>query len=339
MRQQIDTSLKARGIPSPTVTPRVDEAMQRVLDTLAELGDTPIETLTPTEARLEPTPADAVRLILDREGIASEPDISVTVKEIIINGPNGAIPLHIYTPPGKGPFPAMMYYHGGGFVLADSRTYDATPRALAKGAGAIMIAVDYHQAPEHKFPAALNDAYAAYLWVLLHAKELNVQRSKVAVGGESAGGNLAALVSIMARDRQAPMPVHQLLIYPLTDNDFNTPSYQVNAKAKPLNKAMMQWFFKHYLRPEDMNDEHALPMKAASLKSLPPATVITAEIDPLRSEGLAYAERLEEEGVEVKYQDYLEVTHEFFGMSAVVPQARQAQEFAIAELKKSFMRN
>lgn len=338
MRQQIDTSLKARGITSSTRTPRVDGAMQYVLDTLAELGDTPIETLTPTEARLEPTPADAVRLIMDREGIASEPDISVTVKEVIINGPNGPIPLHIYTPPGKGPFPAMMYYHGGGFVLADSKTYDATPRALAKGARAIMIAVDYHQAPEHQFPAALNDAYAAYLWVLLHAQELNVLRSKVAVGGESAGGNLAALVSIMARDKQAPMPVHQLLIYPLTDNDFNTPSYQANAKAKPLNKAMMQWFFKHYLRPEDMN-EHALPMKASSLKGLPPATVITAEIDPLRSEGLAYAERLEEDGVEVKYQDYLEVTHEFFGMSAVVPQARQAQEFAIAELKKSFMRN
>lgn len=337
MRQQIDTSLKARGMSA--MPPQANAAMQHVLDTLAELGDRPIETLSPQEARLMPTPADAVKVIMDREGISSEPDISVTVKDIVIPGPHGDIPLHIYTPPGKGPFPAMVYFHGGGFVLADSKTYDATPRALAKGARAIMVAVDYHQAPEHKFPAALNDAYAAYLWVLLHAEELNVQRLKVAVGGESAGGNLAALVSIMARDKQAPLPVHQLLIYPLTDNDFNTPSYQVNAEAKPLNKAMMQWFFKHYMLPADMNDAHALPMKAASLKGLPSATVITAEIDPLRSEGLAYAERLEEEGVDVEYQDYLEVTHEFFGMSAVVPQARKAQEFAIAELKKSFMRN
>lgn len=338
--RQIDTSRRARGMPvSAVMPPQAGAAMQQVLDTLAELNPNPIEDLTPAEARLEPTPAQAIKLIMDREGITSEPDISVTVKEIIINGPHGDIPLHIYTPPGKGPFPAMMYYHGGGFVLADSKAYDATPRALAKGAGAVMIAVDYHQAPEHKFPAALNDAYAAYLWVLLHAEELNVHRFKVAVGGESAGGNLAALVSIMARDKQAPMPVHQLLIYPLTDNDFNTPSYQANAQAKPLNKAMMQWFFKHYMTPEDMDDRQGLPMKAASLKGLPSATVITAEIDPLRSEGLAYAERLKEEGVDVEYQDYLEVTHEFFGMSAIVPQAKKAQEFAIAGLKKSFIRH
>jgi acetyl esterase len=201
-------------------------------------------------------------------------------------------------------------------------------------ANAIMVAVDYHQAPEHKFPAAPNDAYAAYTWTLEHAKEINGDPARVAVGGESAGGNLATVVSMMARDKKAQMPVHQLLVYPVANDDMTTPSYKKNAEAKPLNKAMMAWFFKHYAG--DPKNAYALPMKAASLKGLPSATVITAEIDPLLSEGKLYADRLKKDGVAVSYKEYKGVTHEFFGMGAVVPLAKDAEQFAADALKKAF---
>lgn len=250
---------------------KAEPHMQKVLDTLGTLGGKPIESLTPAEARIQPTPADAVKKLLKQQGKSAEPEAVANVKSMTIPGPIGDIPIHIYTPKGPGPFPVMVYYHGGGFVIANTKTYDATPRALANGAKAIMVAVDYHQAPEHKFPAAPNDAYAAYLWVLQHAKEFNGDPSRVAVGGESAGGNLATVVAMMARDKQSPLPVHQLLVYPITNNDFNTLSYLANADAKPLNRAMMQWFMNHYLaKAEDGNNPYVSPMKASSLKGLPP---------------------------------------------------------------------
>ncbi|MBC7501021.1 MAG: alpha/beta hydrolase [Herminiimonas sp.] len=310
--------------------------MQKVLDALASLGGKPIESLTPEEARKQPTPADAAMKVMQQQGMSTAPDPSVTTKDMTIPGPLGDIPIHIYTPAGAGPFPVMVYYHGGGFVIADAKTYDASTRALAKGANAIMVSVDYHRAPEHKFPAAPNDAYAAFQWVLQHAKEFNGDPARVAIGGESAGGNLATVVSMMARDKGTPLPVHQLLIYPVVDNDFENASYKINAQAKPLGKAMMGWFFKHYSTPQDATNPYALPMKAASLKGLPPATVITVEIDPLRSEGKAYADRLKKEGVAVAYEDYKGITHESFGMAAIVPQAKKAQDFAVSSLKKAF---
>lgn len=321
----------------PQNPPKADASMQKVLDALASLGGKPIETLTPEEARKQPTPADAVKKVLQGMGRSSEPEAGVTVKDMTVPGPIGDIPIHVYTPEGKGPFPVMVYYHGGGFVIADTKTYDASPRALAKMANAIMVAVDYHQAPEHKFPAAANDAYAAYAWVLKNAGQFNGDPGKVAVGGESAGGNLATVVSMMARDKKEAMPVHQLLVYPVVDNDMTNASYKRNEAAKPLNKPMMEWFFKHYsAKPEDASNPYAVPMKAASLKGLPSATVITAEIDPLLSEGKAYADRLKKDGVKVSYKEYKGVTHEFFGMGAVVPKAMDAEKFAAAQLKKSF---
>ncbi|MDL2355943.1 MAG: alpha/beta hydrolase [Pseudomonadota bacterium] len=308
--------------------------MQKVLDALASLGGKPIESLTPVEARKQPTPADAVKKVLTGMGKSSAPEADVTVKDMMIAGPLGNFPIHIFTPEGKGPFPVMVYFHGGGFVFADTKTYEASPRALAKMAKAITVSVDYHQAPENKFPAAPNDAYAAYTWTLEHAKEINGDPMRVAVGGESAGGNLATVVSIMARDKQATMPVHQLLIYPVVDADMTRPSYMTNATAKPLNKAMMAWFFKHYAG--DPTNPYALPIKAASLKGLPPATIIGAEIDPLLSEGKAYADRLKKDGVAVSYKQYMGVTHEFFGMGAVVPKAKEAEQFAADALKKAY---
>jgi acetyl esterase len=159
----------------------------------------------------------------------------------------------------------------------------------------------------------------------------------VAVGGESAGGNLATVVSLMARDKNVALPVHQLLVYPVVDNDFETPSYQRNADAKPLNKAMMKWFFKYYsAKADDGKNPYALPMKAATLKGLPPATIIAAEIDPLLSEGKSYADRLKKDGVNVTYKEYTGVTHEFFGMGAVVSKAKDAEELAARQLKRAF---
>ncbi len=314
--------------------PKAEPNMQKVLDALASLHGKPIETLTPAEARKQPTPADAVNKVLTETGKSTVPEPGVTVKDMSIRGPHGPIPLHVYAPEGKGPFPVMVYYHGGGFVIADTKVYDATPRALARMANAIMVAVDYHRAPEHKFPVAPDDAYAAYQWVLAHAREINADPARVAVGGESAGGNLATVVSMMARDRMGTQPVHQLLVYPVTSDDMNNASYRRNANARPLNKAMMGWFFKNY--GGDPKNPYALPMKAASLKGLPPATVIAAEIDPLLTEGKAYADRLRKDGVPVTYKEYKGVTHEFFGMGAVVPEAKEAEQFAADELKKAF---
>jgi acetyl esterase/lipase len=229
----------------------------------------------------------------------------------------------------------VVYYHGGGWVIADLETYDASARALAREASAIVVSSHYRQAPEHKFPAAHQDAFAAYEWVVRNGAQINGDPRRVAVAGESAGGNLAANVAIMARDRKIQAPLHQILVYPVAGTDMNTPSYVENAQAKPLNKPMVEWFVGHALRPQDMQSP-MINLVAADLRGLPPATVITAEIDPLRSEGMLLAERLRAAGVEVTARDYEGVTHEFFGMDAVVPEAKAAQNLAGRQLVAAF---
>ncbi len=314
--------------------PKADADMQKVLDALASLNPKPIDTLTPAEARKQPTPADAVKKVLTQMGKSTAPEPGVTMKTMNVPVKGGSVPVHVFTPEGKGPFPVMVYYHGGGFVIADTKVYEASPRALAKMSKAIMVSVDYRRAPEHPFPTAPEEAYAAYLWVIQHAREFNGDPARVAVGGESAGGNLATVVSMMARDKQAQLPLHQLLVYPVVNDDMNNASYQRNANAKPLNKAMMGWFFKHY--GADPKSPYALPMKAATLKGLPPATIVAAEIDPLLTEGKQYADKLKQDGVPVNYRAWSGVTHEFFGMGAVVPKAKEAEQFAADALAKAF---
>jgi len=314
--------------------PKADADMQKVLDAHASLNPKPIETLTPAEARKQPTPADAVKKVLTQMGKSTAPEPGASMKTMSVPVKGGSVPVHIFTPEGAGPFPVMVYYHGGGFVIADTKVYESSPRALAKMAKAIMVSVDYRQAPEHPFPTPPEDAYAAYLWVLQHAKEFNGDPMRVAVGGESAGGNLATVVSMMARDRKAQLPVHQLLVYPVVSDDMNNESYKRNANAKPLNKAMMGWFFKHY--HGDPKSPYALPMKAASLKGLPPATIVAAEIDPLLTEGKQYADKLKKDGVKVDYRAWNGVTHEFFGMGAVLPKAKEAEQYAADALTKAF---
>lgn len=324
---------------APKATPKgnPDPQMKAVLDALAELGPKPIETLTPQEARKQPSAADAVKAVLKKQGKKTDPEPVGSVKDVTWPGPAGKLPARVYTPKGDGPFPVLVYFHGGGWVLADLDTYDASCRALCNAAGCVVVSAEYRHAPEHPFPAAADDALAAYEYVLEHAKDLGGDPKQVAVGGESAGGNLAAVTCLRARDKGVVAPVHQLLVYPVTDVNFDTPSYTTYADATPLNKAMMKWFFAHYAGNRLTGPHpYAVPLNAPDLSRLPPATVITAEIDPLRDDGRRYADKLKAAGVKVGHTNYDGVTHEFFGMGAVVDTAKEAVGKAAEGLKGGF---
>lgn len=318
-------------------TGHVDRQMAAVLTALQSLNPKSIQSLSAEEARNQPTIADAVINVLDRQGQSKAPEPVGKIDDRSIPGPDGSIPIRVYTPNGNGPFPIIVYYHGGGWVVATIDTYDASARALCNAANAIVVSVEYRKAPEHRFPAAHEDAYAAYEWARKHGRDINGDPSKVAVAGESAGGNLAGAVPMMARQRNLDLPVHQILIYPVTGYDMDTPSYRTHAQAHPLNKAMMVWFFEKYLNsPADANNPIVALVKARNLTGLPPATIITADIDPLQSDGKRYADRLREAGIAVTYHNFEGVTHEFFGTGAVVPDAKRAVELAGHELKQTF---
>lgn len=316
-------------------TSQPDAEMKAVLDALASLGGKPTETLTPTEARTQPTPADAVKKVLQAQGKPTTPEAVANVENKMVPGAAGQIPIRVYTPTGTGPFPVIFYIHGGGWVIANLDTYDASARALTNAAGAVVVSTHYRQAPEFPYPAAHDDVFATYQWTLKNAASLKGDVSKVAIAGESAGGNMAAVVSMRARDRGVALPVHQLLVYPVAGSDMNTESYRENAAAKPLNKPMMQWFAKHYFGTRAAGNLE-LELSKANLKGLPPTTLITADIDPLRTEGQNLAKALQAAGVNVASRNYEGSTHEFFGMTAVLPDAKDAVAFAATELKKSF---
>lgn len=329
-------SSPAGATAAATASP--NEQMQAVLTELAALHPKPIAQLSAAEARRQPSPADAVKALLKKQGKSTAPEAVGSVANRTIPGADGSIPARVYTPKGPGPFPVVVYYHGGGWVIATLDTYDASARALSNLAKAVIVSVEYRKGPEHKFPAAHADAFAAYRWVVANAKTLKGDPARVAVAGESAGGNLAAAVSMMARDSGAQLPVYQALVYPIAGYDLNTPSYRENADAKPLNKAMMAWFFKQYLRTPADGKNPLIDLVHADLKGLPPTTVITAQIDPLRSEGQALAERLRDAGVEMDAKNYDGVSHEFFGMGAVVEEAKEAEQQAASGLSKGLSR-
>lgn len=313
--------------------PKANRDMQAVLDALAGLGGKPMETLTPAEARTQPTPADAVKVVLTKK-LGKEPTPEAVAKVEDRTYGESKIPVRIYTPKGKGPFPVIVYYHGGGWVIADLDVYDAAPRALANAAGAVVVSAHYRQAPEHRFPAAHDDAFTAYKWTLDNAASFGGDPARVAVAGESAGGNLAINTAIRARDEKLTMPMHMLLVYPVAGSDMTTPSYVTNANAKPLGKAGMEWFVKHVFGdPKQAKDPRIDLVSRKDLAGLPSATVITAEIDPLRSEGQALAKNLAAAGIKVDAADYRGVAHEFFGMAAAVADAKTAQKRAGNNLK------
>lgn len=309
--------------------------MQAVLDKLTELGAKPIGTLSVEETRTQPTPADAVMGVMEDEGIAMDPALeAIATRDINIPGEGGEIEARVYTPEGDGPFPLIVYYHGGGWVIADIDTYDASARALAVETGAVVLSSHYRQAPENKFPAAHEDAWTAYEWAVENSGKLNADADRIAVAGESAGANLAANVAIMARDQQTTQPVHQLLVYPVAGNDMETESYRENAEAQPLSKAAMEWFVGEVFASMDEAADPRIDLVGRDdLRDLPAATVINAQIDPLRTEGETYAQELEDAGVDVEQMTYDGVTHEFFGMGAVVPEAKEAMTMAATRLK------
>lgn len=313
---------------------RADRDMRHVLRHLARLGGKPIETLSPEEARMQPTPTHAVLALLREHGTTPAPLPVARVVERTIPGPGGEIPVRVYTPHGEGPFPVIVYTHGGGWVIATNDTYDASARGLCDAVGAIVVSVEYRKAPEHRFPAAHQDAFAAYHWTLQNAAELGGDPLRVAVAGESAGGNLAVSTALLARDNGIRLPAHVLAVYPIASGHTDSPSYRENADAKPLNRPMMQWFLDHYLRTPADADHALISLVNADLRGLPPTTLITAEIDPLRADGERLAEALRAAGVDVDYHTYDGVTHEFFGMAVVVKDAARAQAQAAKGLKR-----
>jgi acetyl esterase len=306
----------------------LDPQVRIILDQMIASGLKPFNEVSVEEAR-------AAMLAL--AGANGEIEPIARLEDRTLPGPRGDIPVRIYTPDGKPPFPILVYFHGGGWVVGGIATHDNLCRQLANGAGAVVVSVDYRLAPEHPFPAAPEDCYAAARWIAQNAHTLGGDPGRIAVGGDSAGGNLAAVVSLMARDRGGPPLVHQLLIYPVVDAPCDNVSYRDNAKDYLLTAEMMDWFWNHYVGTGTA-DRHLLacPLRAASLRGLPPALVFTAEFDPLRDEGEAYAARLREEGVPVRLERYDGMIHGFFGMTALLEQARHAVDDAAATLKRAF---
>lgn len=327
--------LKPAG-PAPEWGKTIKPEMQTVIEKLGSYGDQPIETLSATDARKNHTPTDAVMDLVKQNNITvPTPKVDTMGKDIDVSG--GKIHLRIYTPKeGSGPHPLIVYYHGGGFVIANLDVYNASAQALSEQVGAIVVSVAYRLAPENKFPTAHNDAFAAYEWAVKNAVSLKADPAKIAVVGESAGGNLAANVSIMARDKHIMVPVHEVLVYPIAQADMNTESYKMYEKAKPLNKAMMGWFTEKYLNTMIEAQDSKISLVNANLKGLPPTTIITAEIDPLHDDGVMLANKLKAAGVKVDSKNYEGVTHEFFGMAILVPEAKAAQAYAADQLKAAF---
>ena len=281
---------------------------------------------------------EGARAVMEQGAVApAEVEEVARVEERALPGPAGDVPVRIYWPPGEGPHPGLVYFHGGGFVIGSLDTHDGSCRTLCNGAGCVVVSVDYRMAPEDPFPAAPEDCYAVTRWVAENAASLDIDATRLAVGGDSAGGNLTAVVTLMARERQGPALCFQLLIYPVTDCAFDTPSYSENAEGYFLTRDHMKWFWRQYLKdPGDGAHPHASPLRVEALGGLPPALCITAEFDPLRDEGEAYAVRLREAGVGVTTSRYDGMFHGFFGMGIVLDRARDAVEEACAALRAAY---
>ena len=322
---------------------RANPQMRRVLEQLQALGAKPIEQLSVQQARSQPTPADAVKAVLrqdKKDPAALMAAIPVTTSDATYPTAGGTQPVRIYTPrSGTRPLPVIVYYHGGGWVIADIETYESSAMALAAKTGAIVASVEYRKAPEHPVPAPHQDAFAAYRWVHANAAQLGGDPERIALAGESAGGNLAMTTAIMARDSGGPAPAHILAVYPIAGTDLNTPSYQTNAQAMPLSKAGMQWFVAQAVkRPADKKSPLLNLYAGASLRGLPGVTIVNAEIDPLLSDGERLEQALSKARVPVERRVYQGVTHEFFGMDAVVDEAAKAQQYAAGRLKAALSR-
>jgi len=300
---------------------RLDPQARVFLENIKNSGARGFETLSVEEAR---------NALLSMRELAGLPE---TVAKIEDRTLKGGLRVRVYTPAGPGPKPALVYFHGGGWVLGSPETIDAPCRRLANRSGCVVISVDYRRPPEHPFPTPLEDCYAATRYAAGLGAELGAGARRIAVGGDSAGGNLAAAVALLARDRGGPPLAFQLLICPVTDHAFDTPSYRAFGRGYGLTEAAMRWFWGHYLtRPEDERNPLASPLRA-DLRGLPPALVLTAEFDPLRDQGEAYAARLKAAGVNAQLRRYDGQIHGFFHMGGVMNRGMQAVDDAAAALR------
>jgi acetyl esterase/lipase len=322
--------------PKPSWGPTITPQMQTVIETLDTIAPVPIYTLTPAQARQQPSAADAAMRVMRNFGIPTPlMNVDTEGRDIPVQG--GQIHLRLYTPKsGKMSYPVVVYYHGGGWVIATIDTYNVSAQALAEQTDAIVVSVEYRKGPEFKFPTAHNDAFAAYKWSIKNASTFKGDSTKIAVAGESAGGNLAVTVSMMARDSGVRKPLHEVAVYPVASGDPATPSKLQYVNAKPLGTPALPWFLGYYLKNPAEATSPLISLVNANLAVLPPATIIAAEIDPLQSEGKQLADKLQAAGVSTTYKLYVGVTHEFFGMAAVVPEAKEAQALAASQLKNAF---
>ena len=308
----------------------LDPQAQFILD-LAERSTRPRpESLDPSAARIQYAEMVAA--------VAGDPPTGVEVQNGLIPGPGGEMPTRLYRPQDiEGPLPILVYFHGGGYVIGDLDTHDIPFRRLCLSAGCLVVSVDYRLAPEHPFPASADDAWAATRWVVDHATDLGGDPSRVAVGGDSAGGNLAAVVCHLAKREGAPALVYQILIYPAMDATSSMPSHETLGHGYRLTKELMGWFMRHYFKAgEDRRQLVASPLFADDFAELAPALVLTAGYDPLRDEGRAYADKLHDAGVSTEFIEYEGMIHGFITMGGVVDAATEALQQCGAALRRAF---
>jgi acetyl esterase/lipase len=305
----------------------LDPQAKALLDQMAAGGVPALNTLSPVDAR------KMFDMMIQLLGMKPQPVFKVEDRQI--PGPAGQIRVRVYTPEGNTPFPILVFFHGGGFVIGSVELYDEFCRELTNGIGCVVVSVDYRLAPEHKFPAAVEDCYAATKWVAENASSIGGNASHIAVNGDSAGGNLAAVVAQIARDSKKLPLVYQVLIYPVTGAGYDTQSARENAIGYFLTKDDMMWFDSLYLRNDaDRANPRVAPLRAKTLSGLPPALVITAEFDLLRDDGEAYADKLRQSGVPVVCTRYNGMIHGFMGMP--FDQGKKARQEVIKALRSAF---
>jgi acetyl esterase len=302
--------------------------MRGIVERIARAGHPPLYTLTPAQARVA-FEAGSAALEIPKAELPRVQDLRIPARD------GAPLPARLYAPSTRAGLPLLLYLHGGGFTVGSLQTHDALCRELARLAGCMVVSLDYRLAPEHKFPAASNDAWDALAWLAAHAADLGADPARLAVGGDSAGGTLAAVNAILARDARLPLAL-QLLIYPGTAAHADTASHARYAQGPVLDARLIDWFFNHYVSRTEREDWRFAPLRAPDVSGIAPAWIGLAECDPLHDEGVQYADKLRAAGVNVELKTYRGVTHAFLQMGRVLPEARQIQQDAARALRSAF---